>query len=89
MASRALEGPTNEALTTGAIRVVPSSDIETLLRLFALLEFGSGESLFGSKARAFGEISGITQLSNFVVELCEVLIGTFAMVIVSDAVPVP
>ena len=57
--------------------------------LYALLEFGSGESLSGSNARAFREISGITQLSDFVAELCEVLIGTFAMVIVSDAVPVP
>ena len=88
MASRALEGRTNEAVTTGAIRVVPSSDIETLLGLFALLEFGSGESLSGSNARAFREISGITQLSDFVAELCEVLIGTFALVVVSDAVPV-
>ena len=56
--------------------------------LYALLEFGFCESLSGSNARAFREISGIAQLSDFVAELCEVLIGMFALVVVSDAVPV-
>ena len=69
---------------------VSSADIEALLGLYAQLEFGYGERLSLETTRMRFERYGKIPTIGFVLrKLDESLIGTFALIIISDAVQVP